>query len=154
MTKRRKHRRRAYRLGRIAALEARINYFNAMHNETIKARDAARAEAADDERLLELMNGQIHELEHACWKKDAEIKRLKSFHQNDDAPLQSITSALKAALEVIEQFALSTNWTTVPGAGRTGTDFACAWIGPKGPYSPDAYAREALARIDRALEVK
>jgi hypothetical protein len=47
--------------------------------------------------------------------------------------------------KALEEFGKSSNWATVPGAGRTGTDYACAWIGPMGPYSPDAFARAALS---------
>jgi len=88
------------------------------------------------------------------WEETATIalaRAKEAEKERDEARAES--ARLAAALKA---FANSTNWATVPGADKTKTDFACAWVGPEGPYAPDAFARKALtgsrAALDAAIE--
>lgn len=57
---------------------------------------------AEKDARLELMNGQIHELEHAGWRKDAEIARLELELDLVYSQRNGLTTALKVARKAIE----------------------------------------------------
>lgn len=96
------------------------------------AREAALVKERDEAReMASRLEGQA----------EMAIRGLESVAAKNAA----MAEAYEKARAALKEYARAANWATVPGAGRTGSDFACAWIGPMGPCVADALAREALA---------